>query len=370
MGRVAFQTVATDGSRIMDYMRRKVDLQNAAVELTELLELQVVGRGGSATVKMVQSDRTKVRYALKCVNRKTAVDKGLQQALQTERSILAEIDHPFMVKFVRTFRDEAGVYFLMELVTGGELCTALDHLGVLSRHQAQFYMGCLALALEFLHVRRIAYMDLKSENCLIDHHGYVKLIDFGLAERITGGRAHVVKGTPCFMAPEVVRAKGYTCSADLWSLGVCLYEFVVGKLPFGANARGPVEIFREVLKAPLKFPEGFESKPSRSLIQGLLTRDPAKRLGSTFEGFNAIKDHEFFHGLCWDKLLAMEVEPPYVPSEEIFGSAHDTRQSSTFDIWGVSIIQQEPVSKSLAHEAHELRELRWRDPEPGWDREF
>merc|ERR1719284_2026601 len=108
-------------------------------------------------------------------------------ALANERNILAECDHPFIIKFVKSFRGEHFVYFLMELVTGGELLDAMDELGLLKRSQAQFYVGSITLALEFLHERRIAYLDLKGENCLIDSHGYLKIIDFGVAERVVNG---------------------------------------------------------------------------------------------------------------------------------------------------------------------------------------
>merc|ERR1740121_2345168 len=116
----------------------------------------------------------------------------------------------------------------MELVTGGELLDFLDQLGrTLLRSEAQFYVGALVLALEFLHNRQIAYLDLKGENCLVDQHGYLKMIDFGVAERVTSGRLHAVKGTPLFMAPEVIKpTRGYTTTADLWSLGVCQHGYL------------------------------------------------------------------------------------------------------------------------------------------------
>merc|ERR1712032_436156 len=96
------------------------------------------------------------RYALKCVNIKQAVCQHQQKALIIEKRILAELDHPFIIKFIRAYRGTKYVYFLMELVTGGELLDALDALGLLQKAQAQFYVGSIALALEFLHERRIA----------------------------------------------------------------------------------------------------------------------------------------------------------------------------------------------------------------------
>ncbi|CAK9038103.1 cGMP-dependent protein kinase (PbPKG) [Durusdinium trenchii] len=204
---------------------------------------------------VVQSKTSGTRYALKCVSKKQAVEQKQQKALAHERDILAELDHPFIIKFVRSFNGPRFVYFLTELVTGGELLDALDALGLLQAPQAQFYSASIILAIEFLHERRIAYLDLKGENCLIDQHGYLKIIDFGVAERITDGRIYAVKGTPLFMAPEVILGKGYTTAADLWSLGVCLFDFMVGSFPFGDDQASNAEIFKAVLKAPLKFPK-------------------------------------------------------------------------------------------------------------------
>merc|ERR1719203_477061 len=179
-----------------------------------------------------------------------------QRTLQTERAILAELDHPFIIKFIRSFNGRRWVYFLTELVTGGELLDALESIDrTLTRQEAQFYTGSILLAVEFLHERNIAYLDLKSENLMLDGNGYLKLIDFGVAEKVKNGRLHAIKGTPLFMAPEVIKpTEGYTTTADLWSLGVCVYDFMVGQFPFADESASNDAVFRAVLKAPLRFP--------------------------------------------------------------------------------------------------------------------
>jgi len=315
-------------------------------------------------VKLVRSRRTGVRYALKCVRKRHIVDNGAQKALVTELSILAEIDHPFIVKFVRPFRSPTQVHFLMEVVTGGELLDALDMLGLLGLQQAQFYTGSILLALEFLHARQIAYLDLKSENCLIDHQGYLKIIDFGIAQRITRCKCHVMLGTPIIMAPEMIRSKGYTTVADLWSLGICLYDFVIGHFPFGSSAKTKMQLYQEILQAELAFPGVFMEKAfahdAASLIRGLLTRDPARRLGSGFEGYSAIKQHAFFQGFDWDALLGREIPPPFVPKGETYGE--DREQAAG----------QEPGTWQLLAEQEEdhPEDSDWVDPAPGWDADF
>eukprot|EP00401_Gymnodinium_catenatum_P035830 CAMPEP_0117465560 /NCGR_PEP_ID=MMETSP0784-20121206/4691_1 /TAXON_ID=39447 /ORGANISM="" /LENGTH=1839 /DNA_ID=CAMNT_0005259477 /DNA_START=64 /DNA_END=5583 /DNA_ORIENTATION=+ len=324
IGKEALQGVMN--GPILDYLKARISLQDTQITFKDLQFVRVIGRGGFGIVKMVQAVKTKVRYALKCVRKKDIVDKGQQESLRSELNILAEVDHPFVIKFVRSFNGPAFVYFLTELVSGGELLEALDVMGLLKYGQAQFYTASIVLALEFLHARRIAYLDLKSENCLLDHQGYLKIIDFGIAQRITGGRCLAVKGTPMFMSPEMILVKGYNTTADLWSLGVCVYEFVIGQFPFGSNCTNMGEIWQDVVKGNLVFPSWYDkvqhSKETMDFISGLLTRDPVKRLGGGPGGFSAIYDHPFFGGFNFDDLLGRKLTPPIVPQEETYAEDH------------------------------------------------
>jgi len=184
------------------------------------------------------------------------------------------------------------------------------------------------LALEFLHERRIAYLDLKGENCLIDSHGYLKIIDFGVAERVVNGKIFEARGTPFYMAPEVILARGYTTVADLWSLGVCVFDFMTGQFPFGneidpREAGATEQIFAKTLKGRLKFPAGMKAKAVKDFIKGLLEKDPSQRLGAKAEGYAELKAHPFFEGFTWDALLARQLEPPYKPKKEVYAEDAD-----------------------------------------------
>merc|ERR1719247_3608502 len=118
-----------------------------------------------------------------------------------------------------------------------------------------------------------------------------------------------------FMAPEMILAKGYTTAADLWSLGVNLYEYMIGEFPFAKNSTNHAEIFKAVLKAPLRFPQWFKGQEEcQSFMKGLLTRDPSRRLG--VDGFDALKKHAFFKDFSFDQLLARQIEPPFRPKHE------------------------------------------------------
>lgn len=143
---------------------------------------------------------------------------------------------PFLISFIRTFKDEHSVFFLLKFVSGMELFDVIRDIGLLSTFDSQFYIGSLILALEFLHSRHVIYRDVKPENVMIDGEGYLHLIDMGAAKILKSlGRTFTIIGTPHYMAPEVIKGKGYSYSVDLWSIGVCLYEFMCGVMPYAEN---------------------------------------------------------------------------------------------------------------------------------------
>lgn len=323
--------------KMLKYLDDRIRLQNTDVTLEDLQMDGVMGVGNFGVVKRVVHKSTGTKYALKCIGRAATMSNQEQQRrLLLEREILLENDHPFILKVVRTFKDRRYLYFLTELVTGGELFYAMRSIGdFLSQQQAQFYSGSILLALESLHERSIVYRDLKPENVLLDGQGFVKLIDFGCAVRLRNkvrrsvgpeevahsatGVTFTVIGTSHYMAPEVIMGKGYGPSCDFWSLGVCLYEFVRGILPFGNAFEEPNEVFREILQGKLKFPPEFKSQPAIHILKRLLTRRVESRIGCSPISWSTVKRHDYFLNFDWDKLLSRELTPPLVPGVEVDG---------------------------------------------------
>ncbi|CAJ1368528.1 unnamed protein product [Effrenium voratum] len=152
---------------------------------------------------------------------------------------------------------------------------------------------------------------------------YLKLIDFGIAKKLDEGktRTFTMIGTPHYMAPEIMRGHGYGTEVDLWSLGVILFEFVCGYLPFADELDDPTEVCTAVLKDPLEFPARFKDAQCKAVIQGLLNRQPKKRLGAGMNGWEDIRNCEFFligHNstTLFDKIMGRELEAPVMPKGE------------------------------------------------------
>jgi cGMP-dependent protein kinase len=163
---------------------------------------------------------------------------------------------------------------------------------------------------EHLHERDIIYRDLKPENVMIDEEGYPKLIDFGIA-KIVQGRTYTVVGTPHYMAPEVIVGKGYSLAADYWSIGIMIYEFACGGVPFGEEEEDPYIIYEKVIERKLVYPSFVDIRmPSKPVIEQLLSKNPAMRTGGSI---NNLKSHPWFHGFNWDALINRQMPTPYKP---------------------------------------------------------
>lgn len=126
---------------------------------------------------------------------------------------MMQVDHPMIIKLIKTFKDSKRVYFLLEYINGLDLFDVLREMNLLNNSQARFYTGALLIVLEHLREKGIAHRDLKPENIMVDKDGYIKLIDFGTA-KIINGRTNTIVGTPHYMAPEIITGKGYDIAVD------------------------------------------------------------------------------------------------------------------------------------------------------------
>lgn len=314
--------------KMQQQLTDRIRLQDTSVNLKDLKHMKLVGVGAAGVVRLVEHKSTGMRYALKRVKK----TKGkVPTEVQRECSLLAENDHPFIMHLVKTFETRRSVYMLTELITGGELHSAIRKIpSVLSLSQAQFYTGSLVLVLEELAGRSIVYRDLKPENVMLDQQGYLKLVDFGIAKKLEEGKCQTftIIGTPHYMAPDVLQGRGYGIEVDIWSLGVLLFEFVCGSLPFADDRDDPMEVCQAVLKATLKFPSKYKHQAGKNLMTGLLCRQKKKRLGAGIKGYADIRGHEYFRAnrsddFLFDKLMGRELDPPVLPAGEWYCSPED-----------------------------------------------
>ncbi|OLP82460.1 Sulfate adenylyltransferase [Symbiodinium microadriaticum] len=296
-----------------DELERRMQLQDLNLSISDLQCTAVVGRGTFGVVRLVtpKGKKDAPEYALKCVKKAQVVKGHQQKAIIMEREVNAQCYHPCIVQFIKTFQDKYNVYFLTEFLGGGDLFYAIRAIGALTKVQSQFFTGSIALGIEYLHGRGIMYRDLKPENVLLDFAGRAKLVDFGCCKKEI--RANTLVGTPEYLAPEVIKGKGYTKSIDWWSLGVMLYEFVVGPIPFGAGEEDQMRLFAAISEAPLTFPT-YVAEDAMQVLSGLLERRPERRLGSS--GAKEIKKHLWFKGFDWDALAGGFFPPPWQPDAQ------------------------------------------------------
>lgn len=227
---------------------------------------------------------------------------------KTERTILEEVKHPFIVDLKYAFQTNGKLYLIMDFLNGGELFYHLRKQHMFSEALTRFYACEILLALEHLHRLGIVYRDLKPENLCLDHEGHITLTDFGLAKEAvyTDHDATSFCGTAEYMAPEMLLRTGHGKSADWWSFGVLLYEMVTGAPPFVGSNR--TSTYNKVLKSKLVLPS-YLSHEAKSLLRRLLQRNVAKRLKTAEE----IRAQPFFAGVDWDAVFHKRITPLFVP---------------------------------------------------------
>lgn len=327
-------------------------------------DVEVVGLLGEGSFAIVQL----VRYrgapaALKRLSKFEIAAARQTEHIVRERRLLSAVDHPFIVALQGTLQDEAALYLLLEFVAGGELWGLLydessplvdnggddaagadlsDDLKPIGMREdaARFYAACVVEVLNYLHSRGVAYRDLKPENVLINSDGYIKVTDFGFSKSIpfttSGGKlspqSHTFLGSPEYLAPEIIMHKGHDKAVDLWSLGVLIYELLMGRTPFAHEHQQ--KVFEFACSGQVQHMDVFaEHFPSAAdLVSKLLNPDPAMRLGALRGGVGDVMAHGWFScgGIDFDALRERRHDPgpPFVPE------LVDAEDRSRFDLAG------------------------------------
>eukprot|EP01018_Ginkgo_biloba_P040403 Gb_06078 [translate_table: standard] len=324
-----------------------------------------LGQGNMSRVFLAVHRGTNEPYAMKVMNKEVLRQRDAFKMASMEKDILSTLDHPFLPTLLTHFESDKHTFLAMKYCSGGDI-NVLRHRQpnkIFSESATRFYAAEIVLALEYLHKKGIVYRDLKPENILVQDSGHIMLTDFDLSLRLgaqTGStseaigttkpkvescfkqkgvkqadntaqdvdcnwisddsnsfdgdgtgfdspQSHSFVGTKEYIAPEILWCTGHAFPVDWWSFGILLYEMVHGRTPFsGANRK---ETFFNILCRDPLFTGPWSVL--QDLIEKLLVKEPSKRLG-TLGGAEAVKQHQFFHGLKWDA-VEFVCRPPFVP---------------------------------------------------------
>merc|ERR1740122_892788 len=307
-------------------------LKRSRLGVDDFEAIKVIGKGAFGEVRLVQKVDTGHVYAMKILRKAEMVEKEQVAHVRAERDILVEADHQWVVKMFYSFQDVGNLYLIMEFLPGGDMMTLLMKKDTLSEECTQFYIAETALAIECIHKLGFIHRDIKPDNLLLDSSGHIKLSDFGLCTGLKkshrtdfyrdlshaaiklsdfsgpGGPmdskrraeswkknrrqlAYSTVGTPDYIAPEVFQQAGYTSSCDWWSLGVIMFEMLIGYPPFCSE--NPTETYKKIMlwKDALVFPPEVPISESAKTTIKKFCCDADKRL----RGLDEIKALEFFN---------------------------------------------------------------------------
>lgn len=315
-------------------------------DFLKLKKVRIMGFGHFGVVSLVNpgghgcsccTGDSMQQKALKSISKGVVAKEKVQAAVQNERKILTIMsDNPLIIHLYGTYKDEQHVYFLMEAA-----CMDLQQAYAMNRlfgvaEVASYHIASLACALEALHVRRIAYRDVKPENLLLMESGRCKLCDMGIAKCVPG-LTYTVVGTPEFCAPEVFMGQGYTANCDWWSLGVLVMELLTGGNPFNKGG--------DILKTMAAVKKGFGGKDKGhdhipnvmekkhpvavELVKAICQKKPKSRLpiGKTGQDNTLeFRKHSWFKGIDWESIeTGTVIHPPFIPNLRDFKPKKDPK---------------------------------------------
>uniref|UniRef100_A0A8C8SFE3 non-specific serine/threonine protein kinase n=1 Tax=Pelusios castaneus TaxID=367368 RepID=A0A8C8SFE3_9SAUR len=361
MMRVGLSQDAQDQMRKMLCQKESnyIRLKRAKMDKSMFVKIKTLGIGAFGEVCLARKVDTNALYATKTLRKKDVLLRNQVAHVKAERDILAEADNEWVVRLYYSFQDKDNLYFVMDYIPGGDMMSLLIRMGVFPENLARFYIAELTCAVESVHKMGFIHRDIKPDNILIDRDGHIKLTDFGLctgfrwthdskyyqsgdhsrqdsmdfsnewgdpANCRCGDRlkplerraarqhqrclAHSLVGTPNYIAPEVLLRTGYTQLCDWWSVGVILFEMLVGQPPFLAQT--PLETQMKVInwQTALHIPPQAKLTPEASDLIIKLCRGPEDRLGKN--GTDEIKAHPFFKAIDFSSDLRQQTAS-YIP---------------------------------------------------------
>ena len=322
------------------------------ISIFDFVPIKIIGKGAFGEVRLCKYVPTGDIVAIKKMKKEEMHKKNQVLHVRAERDVLSEAKNQWIVELKFSFQDQKFLYLGMEYLPGGDLMTLLMARDILPEEDAKFYAAEMVLAIESVHDMGCIHRDLKPDNVLIGKDGHIKLSDFGLSKKLDvfldknnkfitnqdcknfnnnnsnlsyaeqfrlfknmkskkrREKAFSTVGTPDYIAPEVFKQKGYGQEIDWWSLGVIMFEMMIGYPPFYSDSS--TETCKKILDWENNLEIRKEANISKEAVDILkkLINDPEKRLGRN--GAEEVKQHPYFKNVNW-KHVKETLIPPFIP---------------------------------------------------------
>ena len=337
------------------------------ISIFDFVPIKIIGKGAFGEVRICKYIPTGDIVAIKKMKKEEMHKKNQVLHVRAERDVLSEAKNQWIVELKFSFQDQKFLYLGMEYLPGGDLMTLLMARDILPEEDAKFYAVEMVLAIESVHEMGCIHRDLKPDNVLIGKDGHIKLSDFGLSKKLDAfldknnkfisnqnnknfnnnntnlsyaeqfrifksmkskkrrEKAFSTVGTPDYIAPEVFRQNGYGQEIDWWSLGVIMFEMMIGYPPFYSDSS--TETCKKILNWESNLEIRSEANISKEAVDILkkLINDPEKRLGRN--GAEEVKQHPFFKNVDW-KHVKETMMPPFIPQ---LNSIFDTKYFDEYE---------------------------------------
>uniref|UniRef100_A0A7S2LSH2 Aurora kinase n=1 Tax=Leptocylindrus danicus TaxID=163516 RepID=A0A7S2LSH2_9STRA len=264
-----------DGSSSFDATMKKAAKSGRHYTLNDFEIGKPLGRGKFGKVYLAREKSSKFIVALKVLEKSQLTKAGVEHQLRREIEIQSHLRHKHILRMYGYFYDSKRIYLILEFSPRGELYKLLMSKGRFGERQSAQYILDLSRALSYCHKKHVIHRDIKPENLLVGIRGELKIADFGWSVHAPTSRRNTLCGTLDYLPPEMIEGRDHDEQVDVWSLGVLMYEFLVGNPPF--EAEGHSATYRRISRVDLRFPKGM-TEDAKDLISKLLQKDPRKRM--------------------------------------------------------------------------------------------
>ena len=252
--------------------------------------IEPLGAGGMGTVFLCRRSDGDFEQLVAVKRLAASVDSAFgRQRFRMERSVLAGLRHPNIAQLIDGGEDESGLpWVAMEYVEGASIEQYVAQQSLDHKACVRLFLP-LCDAVQFAHRNLIIHRDIKASNVLIDPHGQLKLLDFGIAKLLDDEHDNhdvltvAASMTPHYASPEQVRGEAVTQASDIYSMGVLLYELLAGRRPYAFNTRRPSEVERIVCEVAPEELQGRHADDLNSILARAMHKDPARRYASAAE---------------------------------------------------------------------------------------